>query len=1235
MDQYPIELRNTPMPVIALVKNKRLHESLITTISNNLSKRMKILSLESEQELIKSKFSSFYNNGTMDNSNRFLGYKPVGIFKRSWYRKHQELIPSVCCILAHWKSEETTTWKSQEQELIRKIQLVKEQTNGKNIKFLALIITKKPPPIGEVPLDANTTQTADDFIYNIRKGSNLDGKNVILLKESELTDDQVFKSKVSKPLKELIVQYYKEQANMIKKFKSDVNKNLQPYLYVRHRMKIAFYTELLINSGFISNQQALTQKLIKYLTQAYNFLFLIKDYSLDEIKSVGDLINFKLCSIKLSDKRSIDSAIKQFLKHISWYKQMIDDKNLLFKHHARLYQQYRMMGEMMDRLPPNFISPDQRYQNPGFYYQAAATEAKYRKNYAQQQCENFREIVEQIFIGNEELLSKLKIDDFNNLNGYYGQLIEMPELLDQLKSTNLNIKYIRDIARELLLIKHSENIIQMLTNAYNHFNVKKESQLKRMMYFIASSIAEEHFESGNWEKSKLFYDKIAKHYRKEKWYDLLTTILEKSLECAKQLKLSKQFVLHSLELVSLLMNNSKQDKEKYLNDLFTFLNDPDALGLPPLNSPVSIELDAKNVLLQLKTQFSVPFAPVYQPVELSLQFTSFCPIPLQFSSLSVVFSDKEYNISITNENNKTMDEENNNNTTATDDQNNKTTTTQPLNDNLKKEDNNNDNNTINVSNNGNNNTSLILKGNMEPTIFTFPLVIKTKQDLQCLGISLSMKSSNTTNQQTVNNNQEIKFQWKLLDNDYYLSLLKNYDYRLFYSEGLFVERPVIVITEPEPNLTLSFVHLPPAIINEKYSIKVILKSNQDHVTDGRLLLEPIPDVEVTYLDKKNTQELIPIRNLNNGITFGEILPEEQTSILLFLKCFKPGLNKLQCKVIYGTTLYPTLERSTSFDVYCQYPFDTSFHFMGTRQSETQVLRDEKQQEIILNENEVMYRLLPSQKVSFYQKVISGQCQNVSVSDPLQKGSSSIGSSGFSYMEGFSVSQQIVLQSALKCNTPYPLILEEISVETSDKFSCLALPDMTREIYGKATKKVLEEKDEHTCSHILLANDVGRSVPVGSLKVRLRRGQSMNLDELDSNLIEKLSLSNIEFTAPLPSININDPGIHVSFCSPFEAILGQSIKCSIIIENNTPQLQQLQLFVSEAPSFFFAGTTNIRFTLLPYQSRDILYTMIPVATGLLEFPRFSLGSLRKQLHILNEEERWTIFVHPNTQYENSL
>lgn len=66
---------------------------------------------------------------------------------------------------------------------------------------------------------------------------------------------------------------------------------------------------------------------------------------------------------------------------------------------------------------------------------------------------------------------------------------------------NQQPKYLKLMARDLR-INHSDVIIQMLTKAYDHYFKRN---LKRMIYYIANCIAEEHYASGQWERAKMYF----------------------------------------------------------------------------------------------------------------------------------------------------------------------------------------------------------------------------------------------------------------------------------------------------------------------------------------------------------------------------------------------------------------------------------------------------------------------------------------------------------------------------------------------------------------------------------------------------------------------------------------------------------------------------------------------------------------------------------------------------------
>lgn len=69
----------------------------------------------------------------------------------------------------------------------------------------------------------------------------------------------------------------------------------------------------------------------------------------------------------------------------------------------------------------------------------------------------------------------------------------------------------------------------------------------------------------------------------------------------------------------------------------------------------------------------------------------------------------------------------------------------------------------------------------KPTVFSFPMIIKERMDLECKSVSVQLGEPPMA----------VIFKWTMADNRAYISQLNNYDYRYEVGQGLFVDRPVI------------------------------------------------------------------------------------------------------------------------------------------------------------------------------------------------------------------------------------------------------------------------------------------------------------------------------------------------------------------------------------------------------------------------------------------------------------
>eukprot|EP01027_Heterolobosea_sp_BB2_P004386 GEZU01006699.1.p1 GENE.GEZU01006699.1~~GEZU01006699.1.p1 ORF type:complete len:1421 (-),score=302.07 GEZU01006699.1:215-4477(-) len=1182
MDQYPKELTRDPVAVIALVGLTSLHPNIIETVksSTKCETPLNFLSLESENDVRRKK-----------DKRPFEGYKPAGILKSDWLRKYQEVIPA--CIVLLNQFDLDTDWRVQESTILGTIEKLKSKIRTRGTRLILCLVSNKSPAMRQQqpittptsPSNSNNQPTLEDFLNGLKKKCDLETKSSIITFSTQEPTSSA--RKIEKAISELYTLFYKDEIKRVKKYKNEVSKINQPGLLVRHRFKLAYWSEVLRD----------TNRAEKYYDQAYESLKEVsrKDYSETEIKNVGDWINFKICKLKLlvSDTRQVEPAVKRFLAHIHWFTKYPGEPELLFEHYALIYKQYRMFGEMLERMSKNQLSPTDRYQNPGYYYQAAASAATTRKKCAQGLCEPHRANIEKLTASDPSILSNENREDAPLYVGQRGNFEgATPVLVQQMKERI----FMRECAKELKF-DHSAVIIDMLNKAYEHF---KKHDLSRMILYIASCMAEEYFSSQKYDVAKRFLDRIAKSYKKEMWTDILTLISQRSLECAKHLNLPKDYIEHALELISSEMGTAVEARRSLLNQILTFVETPANTTLPfaPLQAPLQYDLEHDHISLRCKVQFSKPHMSVYDTVLFTVQITSRAPDDIRFHRLQVTFSDSNYNISIA-EGEKipvptTLKQ-------GTDDKPGKLAQGSELA--APQESNNNS-----TKDNGGEVINLLVPGNEVPAYFSFPLVIKENKDLECLSVSLQLGSSSTSS---------LQLRWKYTDNKHFKALLNDYNFRHEVGSGDFVERPVIRVNAPQPNLTCSFVHLPPALINEYYSFGIVLQSNTDHILQGSLTL--FPTENVVFYDSKFARTEV--------FNFGEIQPHMTHKIPIHLRCSTPGVKELRLLITYKTTLFNNnLTVDETFNVWAQYPFDAQFRFMSTRGC---------------SNSTSIYQIVPNNIAAFLEKTTDTGLTFAKISfspaDSLKAATSGT-EVKTRYNEGFAWNEPILLFTSLVCNTPYPVILKSIELETSNVFVCetdkridvsnnahFELEGVrTDSVNGKVIRKtVLEHHDAYSFNHTLLP------VPTSPGTLETSPGTMIITCERYTKQGEPVEKRDVIFKFPLPPLTLYDAMLVALYDFPPEGVMGAPMPVTLTILNNTILVQEVHVSVRDSEAFFFAGSAEVTVSILPNETRVLRYTMIPVLSGHVSFPQFVITAKRNDTHVLHPDEKWSIFVRPDT------
>eukprot|EP01112_Ceratiomyxa_fruticulosa_P022197 TRINITY_DN8061_c0_g1_i1.p1 TRINITY_DN8061_c0_g1~~TRINITY_DN8061_c0_g1_i1.p1 ORF type:complete len:122 (-),score=22.40 TRINITY_DN8061_c0_g1_i1:115-480(-) len=116
MDNFPEELRENPLPVVALVGHPTLQGPIYTYISQTMTLRttdppiplFNLISIDTVTLPPRSKRVTHSET-----------HPTPGILKANWLHKHKDVLPAVICLLFSWgTASEDKNWKQREVDLV-------------------------------------------------------------------------------------------------------------------------------------------------------------------------------------------------------------------------------------------------------------------------------------------------------------------------------------------------------------------------------------------------------------------------------------------------------------------------------------------------------------------------------------------------------------------------------------------------------------------------------------------------------------------------------------------------------------------------------------------------------------------------------------------------------------------------------------------------------------------------------------------------------------------------------------------------------------------------------------------------------------------------------------------------------------------------------------------------------------------------------------------------------------
>ena len=259
---FPEEILKRPRPLVFLCgldQTNRTHSAIGESFSSfhkpNASLSSKIVDLNFEVPKPKPKKGSYE------------WYIPKGILKMGWIDKHLNHVPAVVAVFfeLNWDDSDLPAKQS---ECVARIERIKQtlqgQTmgppqNGHQTKIVLILIQKRVIlPAGE------DSPQASDYAAQLCDACGISPKSLLVLPLSEGTVMDGYIKRIHEELLALANTYYTAQVRVVRSHKDNLNKTTHALLFVRHYIKIAFFSEMQQNPN---RPEAQTETVLKYYKQ--------------------------------------------------------------------------------------------------------------------------------------------------------------------------------------------------------------------------------------------------------------------------------------------------------------------------------------------------------------------------------------------------------------------------------------------------------------------------------------------------------------------------------------------------------------------------------------------------------------------------------------------------------------------------------------------------------------------------------------------------------------------------------------------------------------------------------------------------------------------------------------------------------------------------------------------------------------------------------------------------------
>ncbi|KAL5512612.1 hypothetical protein ACEPAG_3265 [Sanghuangporus baumii] len=573
---------------------------------------------------------------------------PDGLIAPIWIRKHTTLIPSVFVLFLRLfenpsppagprsplepdgpdvvkeREEREKEDRRHDVELAREISERKKSTNERGMKLTVVLLASRRM------LD---DPTLDGRLTFIRRTSGLDSRAALFVlspvSPAELSE---FTRSIQQALFDPAIEYYTSHSKRVRRKRNRHTQAPAPNPYphglapaaralplrpegwtVRYEYKMACFAE------FRGEEEVA----LKHYQDAYSTLLNMfgspailapRTKRWAEAKVLTDCINIKICKLFLYNAEH-SLALSQFNTHVRRFSDLSRVWGIsedTYEYWSWIARQYRVLAELLeqgthfgmpipsyapsnstaipeagqaqleiDALPSLGINPSTALMHPGFYYYFAAECTEKRRT-------RFLRMLE------DEASSQ--------------GTTQAPGFQTEKK------------------VDHLASILELYTKAYEVFKkysttpATTQNQIQgRFTLWIAYRIAQTYFESGKYEMSVRFFERITRTYGREKWGALLSPLLSTWYACSQQLG----DVEMSVRLLVEMIVRGRSNDSGVQDDEGTVVEDLDAIlesTVPKSNDSLIVDLMETEPLFDCSVIFWTPEIKLGEQVAFQISF---------------------------------------------------------------------------------------------------------------------------------------------------------------------------------------------------------------------------------------------------------------------------------------------------------------------------------------------------------------------------------------------------------------------------------------------------------------------------------------------------------------------------------------------------------------------------------------------------------------------------------------